>query len=439
MADQSSSTASSPSAAPTISLVDFLREQKQSPSSHVVIGNQAGDADSIISAIGWAYTERLAAAAATARVDDEQCSSIQKTPVISIPARNLATQRPETTLLLEMAGIPPEQHSDLLHFIDGTFWTSAQDLDVTLVDHNRMTIGGDDKNKNHRVVGIVDHHLDEGYHRDTCLHREIAFENGKACVASTCTLVVERLQQQPYNFPAPLSILLLGVILLDSVNMNPAAGKATPRDGAAIQRLLEGTDWAELRRATTNNSNHGLKWVNVNDEDINQQRQQPNTTALFEALQNAKFDPALWKSLSVRDALRLDYKSFSYANGGSFGMSTVLLSMEDFLKKDELAASIRSYMQDMQLCFFGIMLSFTNSESDSMQRQLVLCSNDNFSMGDLVNFLQQPESPLELTERKDNATKEDGLTLRCFDQGNPKASRKQVAPLFLQFFEKKST
>jgi len=413
--------------------------------------NKAGDADSIISAIGWAYTERLAAAAVD--VNDDQCSSSSstnnkhKTPVISIPARDLATQRPETSLLLELAGIAPEQHSDLLHFIDGTFWTNAQNLNVTLVDHNRMTIGSsdnDNNNVNHRVVEIVDHHLDEGFHRDTCLRRTIAFADGKATVASTCTLVLERLQQQQpyyYYYPAPLSILLLGVILLDSVNMIPAAGKATPRDGAAIQRLLEGTDWTELHQPNNNSNNnnkHALKWVDVD----NNQRQQPDTTALFEALQNAKFDPAFWKSLSVRDALRLDYKSFSYGtndNNGSFGMSTVLLSMDDFLNKNALTTSIRSYMQDMQVDFFGIMLSFSSSEDGSMQRQLVLCSNDNFSMDDLVIYLQQPESPLKLTERKDKSTTKEGeLTMRCFDQGNPKASRKQVAPLLLQFFEKSS-
>lgn len=42
------------------------------------------------------------------------------------------------------------------------------------------------------------------------------------------------------------------------------------------------------------------------------------TTELFDALRNAKFDPAFWREISATDTLRYDYKSF-HAAGESDG------------------------------------------------------------------------------------------------------------------------
>ena len=163
-----------------------------------------------------------------------------KTPIVSIPRVDLATQRPETTLLMELAGIS-EEVQKLLWFrddipsllVNGPAEKDA--IDLTLVDHNRWIIDDKDDVCNKypwRVVEIRDHHLDEGYHMDTCSTRVIAFADSKATVASTGTLVVERLaslntsSQQKYC-PADVALLLLGVILLDSVNMSPAAASKT--------------------------------------------------------------------------------------------------------------------------------------------------------------------------------------------------------------------
>jgi len=60
-----------------------------------------------------------------------------------------------------------------------------------------------------------------------------------------------------------------------------------------------GRDWQELHR---NNGGGAILPWNVPDDNTHPPR--PDTTSLFAALQNAKFDPHFWKSLSVRDALR---------------------------------------------------------------------------------------------------------------------------------------
>jgi exopolyphosphatase len=414
------------------SLADFLKVRKTDPCSpkHYVLGNEAGDADSIISAISLAY------------IDSVQQDVAAKTPLISIPRADLATQRPETALLLDLAGV---SHAvDDLLFIDDPIIVDDNDVNeidpaevkVTLVDHNRLKEVFQEKHW--KVQEIVDHHYDEGDHTDSCsgAARHIAFADNKALVASTCTIMVERLQETwdpPY--PVSVGVLLLGVILLDSVNMIPKAGKGTPRDGAAIETLLDHTDWQDL-------SPRAAAILKVSSETG-----KPDTQAFFDALQNAKFDPSFWKALSVRDALRLDYKRFSTENSGtsiSFGVSTVLLPMPDFVSKSNLVDGLQGYMQEADVDFLGVMLTYTVNSS-GLGRQLVLCGRNPFPLEEMVKFINE-QGGLSLTEVSEDALSsscmdikdnndENGLTLRLFNQGNTKASRKQVAPILLQFFE----
>jgi exopolyphosphatase len=405
------------------SLDDFLQMSKKDTgtSKHYVLGNEAGDADSIISAITLAYVDSVAT----------QEGKVKKTPLVSIPRADLHSQHPETDLLLLLAGVSPTAVDNLI-FVDDPLIVNDNDPDqVTLVDHNRLKDVFQEKHW--KVAEIIDHHFDEGNHVDTCegKARQIAFDDttGTALVASTCTLIVERLQETwepPY--PVSLGILLLGVILLDSINMIPAAGKGTARDGAAIQILLQNTYWEDL-------SPVAAKTLQASSSSG-----QPGTQAFFDALQNAKFDPAFWKSLSVRDALRLDYKRFATETTtettGSFGVATVLLSLRDFCTKPSLVQGLLEYMQEVDVNFLAIMLTFTTDTTDELSRQLVLCSTKQSAVDDMLVFLTKVGS-LELEEVTDDLVSgsESELTVRFFHQGNAKASRKQVAPIFLQFFD----
>lgn len=418
------------------SLADFLKAQKTQTNSncskHYVIGNEAGDADSIISAIALAYIDSV-----QQQQEEPSTDVAVKTPLISIPRADLSTQRPETALLLDLAGIS-HAINDLLFIDDPVIVDNDVHMNdnhpclVTLVDHNRLKETFQEKYW--KVLEIVDHHYDEGDHTDSCsgAARKIAFADNTALVASTCTLMVERLKET-WNPPYPVSIgvLLLGVILLDSVNMIPKAGKGTPRDGAAIETLLDKTDWQDL-------SPKAAALLNVSSETG-----KPDTQAFFDSLQNAKFDASFWKALTVRDALRLDYKRFSTENSGtsvSFGVSTVLLPMQDFVSKSNLVDGLLGYMQEADVDFLGVMLTYT-IDSKGLGRQLVLCGRKSFPMEEMIQFIKE-KGELSLTEAEADAVSsscnkdENGLTLRLFNQGNAKASRKQVAPILLQFFER---
>jgi len=537
---------------------------------HLVVGNEAGDADSVVSALTWAYADGYLAdsninnAANTNNNDDDEMQKKKDptsprltVPVVSIPRRDFETQRPETTLLLRLAfsssssgggrfienddrdneddgeddvgrtaDAPIPNFLDALVFVDDpvllellrpessstttttTTEAVAARADATLVDHNRA---GDKLRRDLfgaarvNVVEIVDHHHDEGEHLSSVPagsnKRNVAYRDGKALVASTCTLVAERLKEirrrtvargtatttataggapdasSPshdghdssstsfYFYPVDVATALLGTILLDSVNMSPEAGKGTIRDSDAIRDLVDNADWSRLswrarevlgitRRIPKKDDGGG--GGDRNDDG----RAVPDTTAFYEALQRAKFDVEFWKSLSIRDALRLDYKQFSAATADgvstSFGASTVLVPLDDFLRcgsrgnddDDEkvgvtssslFVEGIRAYMNEVDVWFLGIVLSF--AVDGTYRRQLVLCGKDGFPIDSMVHFLLEDGSlKLAEIERQDVAVAAaaNGMTIRFFEQGNAKASRKQVVPILFNFFERQS-
>ena len=427
-------------AALSMSLPDFIRERGERPTQHVVIGNPAGDADSILSAIALAYVESVLFA--------KDKSAQLLTPVVSIPRSDLTSQRPETTLLLNLAGITPSLQNQLL-FVDDERVRTMSNLSITLVDHNHLEVATDHQLfPNSQVVAIWDHHFDQGHHTDTCRERHIAFDDHHALVASTGTLVVERLrgllQQDAVTTtttPADLSLLLLGLILLDSVNLSEAAGKVTPRDVAAVEFLVQRTEWQQLDPSFRERF---LGPAIPHPAPPQEQQQQPNTTLLFQALQGAKFDPVFWKGLSVRDALRLDYKEFSASHlVPPFGMSTVLLSMEDFVEKSEWVQGVDAFMKQVRVDLLVVSLSFTTEKNGILQRQMILCGRSESLVSGVVDYLKSADHAQDSLLVSDvvlpaTATFHN-LTLRGLNQGNSKASRKQVAPILLHYFEKKAS
>ena len=458
---------------------------------HIVIGNEAGDADSIISAIVYAYLQDCIFSSSSSEQQHRRLL-----PIVSISNDDLQTQRPETLLLLQLVGIVPPQQ--FLITIDTLFrdvvvlnaastttttTTTTTHMDVTLVDHNRFRHherfrsylpkasnntdydAADAKHQiEYTVVNIIDHHMDEGYHTETCTNenstRNIAFDasTNVALVASTCTLLVEMLQHhyqhtpnennknsRPY-LPASVSLLLLGVILLDSINMNVVAGKGTIRDGNAIQYLCQWTDWENTDGWPMETSQRLL------DDNNNGRRQPPNTTRLFETLQNAKFALEFWQSLSVRDTLRLDYKMFSTNTATTttpttvhVGISTVLMSYPDWAMKEDFVSSvIQNFMIDMNIELLCIMLaSRTNRnshESKNLNREIVFVGPNVSFMDKMIDYFLQTDVTLQLVEISPvlstfhDAPKTDAaLHIRAFQQNNNAASRKQVAPLLIKY------
>lgn len=209
----------------------------------LTLPRQAADADSIISSIAQAYVST-------------HLRGTPACPYLPIDRKALRGRRETVTLLAE-AGVDA---GDLLTVDDLRPDQLPAACGFVLTDHNfpSALFAGIEEVRSpplfparplssptlpatsQRVVEIIDHHHDAGQ----CPHvagdaRRVAFDNEKGSgIGSTCTLIAEELLRHPAHARDPLlSRLLLGVILVDTVNMSKAAKRATERDVAAVRAL----------------------------------------------------------------------------------------------------------------------------------------------------------------------------------------------------------
>ena len=410
--------------------------EERQMSFKIIMGNEAGDADSIISAITLAHVESL-------RKHDESKMEVLL-PIASIARQDIGL-RNDINLLFDIVGIDQEQ--DLIYLDDDIFQKIVHDdnihKSVVLVDHNKLR--SDLWHLEGYVEEIIDHHQDEGAHSDS-VHddlREIAFEDNGATAGSTCTLIVERLMVYMHDndnhtsgtervVDPGLGLALLGVILLDTMNMSEHAGKGTLRDQKAIDFLMDHVAWDSLNLKEPMRSKI-FSFASSKGALI------PNREHLFIMLQDSKFDPDFWARMSARDALRIDYKRFeaSQSNKNVFGLSSVLLSMEDLISKPNFSQAAISFMQEVDVNLLGVLTMVI--QNDKPVRELVLIG-DSQIVQNMASYLLHNEnaSILDIKEGSNTLSPleiiDSGHVMMKLKQGNPKGSRKQVAPIMLSYF-----
>lgn len=411
-------------------------EERHQMSFKIIMGNEAGDADSIISAITLAHVESL-----------HNESKIEVLcPVASIARQDIGL-RNDINLLFDIVGIDQEQ--DLIYLDDDIFQKIVHDdnihKSVVLVDHNKLR--SDLWHLEGYVEEILDHHQDEGAHSDS-VHddlREIAFEDNGTTAGSTCTLIVERLMLYMHDndkhtegtgrvaVDPGLGLALLGVILLDTMNMSEHAGKGTVRDQKAIDFLMDHVEWNSL------NLKEPMRSKIFSSANSSKGELIPNREHLFTMLQDSKFDPDFWARMSARDALRIDYKRFetSQSNKNVFGLSSILLSMEDLISKPNFSQAAVSFMQEANVNLLGILTMVI--QNDQPIRELVLIGDPRI-VQNMASYLLHNEnaSILDIKEGSDTSSPlkiiDSGHVMMKLKQGNPKGSRKQVAPVMLSYF-----
>lgn len=408
----------------------FLLERKSHPTNHFVIGNDAGDADSIVSAISLAYIESI--------YEDRGA-----TPIVSISKESFIHERPEVNLLFTYAGI--QYSSDMLLFVNDLTSMLREDeakqrVNITLVDQNTLNNPLKAFADELAIVEIVDHHEDMGKFQETCFgnDRTVAFSHSRALVASACTLVAERLKRVASGrYPSVIGALLLGVILMDSVNLDQSIGKVTQRDRDAVADILSNTDWEK---------GVPLSNVYIDAEDGGNSQYYVDTNAFFEVLQNAKYEPSFWDTLSVTKALGYDAKYFFYSNHlndehstkTKFGIAAVLMPGVKFMEKNGFVSETLSFMRSEQISFLSIMFAFYDDTTGLFRRELSFCSEESFPLEDFVTSMvvsthyQEVDLQLKKMELPGRVAFEDdqkGLKVFLFLQENVQPSRKQIGPL----------
>ncbi|BGP02310.1 putative Exopolyphosphatase [Rhodotorula toruloides ATCC 204091] len=384
----------------------------------ISVGNEAGDLDSMACAIGYAH---FAAESAS--------SNRQYVPLV-LTARSDLHLRPENVLALSSAGIS----NDSILTIDELPSSRLSNLaaQFALVDHNVLlsmfrsdpsNVENEEDDK--RVVSIIDHHADEGRHLD-------ASPRLISPVGSCSSLVTSHFASSPnFSVPTPLADLLLSAIMIDT-RLKPTSegGKATETDVSAVNTLLPFSSFS----ASTSTTN--LSTTSTSSSVLDALK------AHNARLSSAKEDVS---HLSGYDLLRRDYKEYAESTF-RYGLSTVPLPLSTWLEKfsgsgekkvEGLLEDTRRWMDERKLDLAGILTSYTHVKKSGQlgkhRRELLVLSRDE-RLNQVVFPGLERDKVLQLEEWKDykdygvQEGGKDGEKWKVWQQGNDKATRKQVAP-----------
>ncbi|XP_054477749.1 exopolyphosphatase PRUNE1 [Anoplopoma fimbria] len=343
---------------------------------HVVLGNEAGDVDSMVCALTYAYFLSKTGRSETLVV-----------PMLNIRQSDLLLRSDNVYLLRQVALSP-----DLLLFRDQLDLRALHRdgrLRLTLVDHN--VLPSSDSDLEGAVVEVIDHHLLERESSSTC---PVTVET----VGSCATLVTERIiQKAPEVLDQQVAQLLYAAVVLDCVNMAPSAGKVTPKDSQYVEAL-------ESRFPAL-----------------------PPRGALFQTLQNAKFDVS---GLNTEQMLLKDMKAVS--GSLNVAVSVLYVTLEDFLQRAGLEAELSGFCLKFG---FDLLLLMTISFSESKEpiRELAVFSHSTTCRQQVSLYLEQARDPAlnlcPISSPRPHIT--------AYQQGNSLASRKKVLPIVKDFLKER--
>ncbi len=347
-----------------------LEQAKKSISSNsskcYVFGNEAADLDSMATSLVYsAYKHAL----------NPQQVFI---PVIPISRADFPL-RTEALWLFSQAGLTAD---DLIFLEDVNLYDELKNDTNTMImiDHNRPAKQFSDSKA--RVVEVIDHHEDEGIYPD-------AFQS-IASVGSCATLAAEIIFHDHREIIDTCSALLLaGTILLDTVNLDPEAGRVTPRDVAAFDLLKP--------------------FVARSQQEF------------FDALQFEKFNVS---ALSSYDILRKDYKEFAWS-GITCGISSSLLAVSTWKQKDpELCETLTRYSSENSLDILIVMCAYTDPD---FTREMIIFSKDSSLRKQVLDCLNEAGTGLSPMP-KEGFNDAEG-TFELYSQADIGKSRKKISPI----------
>ncbi|GAA6052910.1 hypothetical protein JCM3770_004404 [Rhodotorula araucariae] len=426
----------------------------------VTVGNEAGDLDSVASALAYAHFAAQRQPTASAR---------RFVPLV-LTARTDLHLRPENALALASAGVTSTSLLTLDDLPEARLATLGG-AKFALVDHNSLLPlfrsrpdDPADATDDARVLSIIDHHVDEGRH--------LAARPRRIEVVGSCaSLVADSFLggTGELDVPRPIADLLLSAIMIDT-RLKPVAdgGKAAPVDLEAVNTLLPSSSF--VASAAGSNLSTTLMTTTAG----------AGASSALDALKahNARLSHAKEdvSHLSARDLLRRDYKEYLTA-GVRYGLSTVPLPLSTLLdappaptpahgdgdgdgngdgdgdgaaRLARLVADVRAWMSERGLDAAGVLTSYMHIKRKSgkegkhrRELMLVLGPSANAAALQGVFAALERDEVLRLEAWKDagvygaqegrvgadaDADASAGGRWRIWQQGNDRATRKQVAP-----------
>ena len=389
-----------------------LQALQQKPPSHlhIVLGNEAADPDSCVSAIAMA-----AALDATLAGSDD----IVVAPLVLVPRADFKLQLDRVHLL---------RRAELVGTGDGPAWTpshvtfgdeldlpallasSQPQLSLHLVDHNKLCAPLASLAPN--VASIVDHHAEEGLYTSTVPTDSRFVELG---IGSCSSLVAERLKALQPSLLNDQSIctLLLGALLLDTVNLDAKAKEQKPREASIASELLSSC-YSPL----------GLQGPPEAVESV-----ASVCKPFFDELLAVKTDQAMLRAFPTRDLLRQDYKEevmklsgsddAACVDGVNVGVASITMPLPDLLNRQprsELVAACAAYATERKLDLLILMAV----DLSVRQRYILMQCGDEALRTRALAAMDKGGVDLSLL---------DGEGAAAYAVGNYKVSRKVLLPL----------
>jgi exopolyphosphatase len=276
---------------------EFFVDWQQSKESEwiFVMGNEAGDLDSMASAMAWAYHL-------------EHSTMNTSTPLKAIALLQTEMDaldlRPENTVALANSKMT-SGHEDLLTMdeLPEDPQTLARKLKgIVLVDHAAPLR----RWKEAKILSIFDHHVDAGVAPDA---NPRIFEKTASCTTIVARQMLDELEKLPeeYHMPHELLELILSAIAIDSGGLEDG----TVADVKTSERVIKRSRWS--------------------DRDVDDAMGKLN-----DQLKKAKKD---LDDLSVRDLLRRDWKGDLVDTPSprtptvSLGFASIPYSLDEQIKK----------------------------------------------------------------------------------------------------------
>ncbi|KAL7284602.1 hypothetical protein ACG7TL_001896 [Trametes sanguinea] len=405
------------------SLSEFLKESKsaylaavqagKAKEWTVVMGNEAGDLDSISSAIAYAWY--------ASRVKGISAVSLTQT------LRADLHLRAENLHAFELVHISP---TDILCIDDVPVQTSQPfpSSQFALVDHNRLQPRFTRDNPDARVVAVIDHHEDEGLHKDTADPRIVVVPTG------SCSSLVARLfEDHPEHMTPEVATLLLCSILIDTSGLKPG-GKAEDADRRAASFLIHiASALPEHEKTSALEAPHEI----------------PSLQQLHTTLQEKKASVA---HLNTHDLLRRDYKEYSLSLAHtpsreiSVGLSSVPIGFKSWLPRDpDFWSQTEQFMAERGLTVLGILTSYRDSEKPGKsgkgkhrREQMYVVRDDDLAKMLFDALDECEELALERKTFPDYGIHKgfrQGFRTRIYKQKNVDATRKTTAPIIKAIIE----